>query len=138
MSDNTPVSATGGHNRDVAIGEAVTLFFRNYFNFQGRSSRGAYWWWVLVSFIVSLVLTFIDTQFFGQDVSILQSLFSLATLIPGIALGVRRLHDIGRTGLWFLLVFTIIGILLLIYWYCQPGERKENAYGPDIEAGRTA
>ncbi|MEM6851324.1 MAG: DUF805 domain-containing protein, partial [Pseudomonadota bacterium] len=66
----------------------------------------------------------------------LGTLFSLATLIPGIGLGVRRLHDIGRSGWWTLIAFTVIGLIPLIYWACQPGERSENRFGPDVEQGR--
>ncbi|MEM1103752.1 MAG: DUF805 domain-containing protein, partial [Pseudomonadota bacterium] len=60
----------------------------------------------------------------------------LATRIPGIGLGVRRLHDIGRSGWWTLIAFTVIGLIPLIYWACQPGERSENRFGPDVEQGR--
>ena len=69
-------------------------------------------------------------------ISPLNTLYSLAVLIPGIALSVRRLHDVGKLGWWFLIALTIIGILLLIYWYVQPGQREENQFGPDVEAGK--
>ena len=62
--------------------------------------------------------------------------FSLATLIPNLAVAIRRLHDVGRSGWWLLIMFTIVGILVLLYWYVQPGQRSENKFGPDKEAGR--
>ena len=121
--------------RMVGFVEAITLFFQNYVNFQGRSSRGAYWFWVLASIGISFVTGFIDGLIFGAAGPV-NGLFILATLIPSISLGVRRLHDIGRSGWWLLISLTIIGIILLIVWACFPGERKENDYGPDVEAGK--
>lgn len=63
-------------------------------------------------------------------------MFGLATLIPSLAISVRRLHDVGKSGWWLLIMFTIVGILLLLYWYVQPGQRAENKFGSDKEAGR--
>ena len=63
------------------------------------------------------------------------NLFSLVTLLPGILLSVRRLHDINRSGWWLLFSITLIGLVPLIYWACQRGDRVENDYGPDKEAG---
>lgn len=129
-----------GGNRQVGFIDAIGLFFKNYVNFQGRSSRGAYWWYFLFSIVLGFILGFID-GFMGAvepntGLGLLGGLFSLATLIPGIALGVRRLHDTGKSGWWILIYFTIIGILVLIFFFAQPGERSENKYGPDQEAGR--
>jgi uncharacterized membrane protein YhaH (DUF805 family) len=53
----------------------------------------------------------------------------LATIIPGIAVTVRRLHDINKSGWWILIAFTVVGIIPLIYWYCQPGTPGKNQYG---------
>jgi uncharacterized membrane protein YhaH (DUF805 family) len=133
MTEETGATAVP-ENRNVAFMEAVTLFFKNYVNFQGRSSRGAYWWAFLAMFIISFVLGFIEGMIGSPG--IISNLFSLATLLPGIGVGVRRLHDIGKSGWWILIAFTIIAIPLLIYWYCQPGQRSENEFGPDVEAGK--
>ncbi|MEM6852760.1 MAG: DUF805 domain-containing protein, partial [Pseudomonadota bacterium] len=88
----TPPS--GNPARQVEFADAVKLFFTNYIAFEGRSSRGAYWWAVLFVVVGQIVLDLI--------IPFLGTLFSLATLIPGIGLGVRRLHDIGRSGWWTL------------------------------------
>jgi uncharacterized membrane protein YhaH (DUF805 family) len=61
----------------------------------------------------------------------INALVNLALILPSIAVGVRRLHDIDRTGWWLLLLFTIIGIILLIVWYCTKGTTGSNRYGPD-------
>jgi uncharacterized membrane protein YhaH (DUF805 family) len=56
---------------------------------------------------------------------------SIVTLLPSIAMGVRRLHDIDRTGWWYLIVLTLIGVILLIIWACQRGTPGANRFGPD-------
>ena len=63
--------------------------------------------------------------------SIVNMLVSLALILPGVAVSVRRLHDIDRTGWWILLGFTVIGALVLIYWACQRGTPGPNRFGPD-------
>ncbi|WP_176082471.1 DUF805 domain-containing protein [Martelella sp. HB161492] len=135
MSDTAP---SGRAHRVVGFQEAFKLAFSNYANFRDRSSRGAFWYWVLASWIVSVVLSVIDYVLFGgaDNVGILEGIWGLATLFPAIAIGARRLHDINRTGWWQLLSISIIGVVVLIYWWCQPGEAETNRFGPDREAGR--
>jgi len=134
-------------NRQVGFGDAVSLFFKNYANFQGRSSRGAFWWWFLASFIIGLVLGFIDGMIMaGQSsyssssmppIGILGGLFSLATLIPNIALGIRRLHDTDKSGWWLLIaLIPLVGAIVLLVFYATSGTRGPNKFGPDLEAGR--
>jgi uncharacterized membrane protein YhaH (DUF805 family) len=139
MSDTTGAIPA---NRMVSFSEALPLFFKNYAAFQGRSSRGAYWWAGLALCLISIAIAIVDMILFSGFVAAsngngpIGMLFGLATLIPGIAIGVRRLHDVGRSGWWVLIAFTVIGILLLLFWYVQPGQRQSNAFGPDSEAGR--
>jgi len=125
-------------HRTVSFVESFSLFFKNYVDFKGRSARGAFWWWVLWSVLIGVVLGIADGIIVGFDSGIdpLSNLFSLATLIPGIALTVRRLHDVGKSGWWILLAFTIIGLLLLLFWYIQPADEGTNKYGDDVEAGK--
>jgi uncharacterized membrane protein YhaH (DUF805 family) len=52
-------------------------------------------------------------------------LFSLATLVPALSIGARRLHDIGKSGWWQLIMLTVIGVFLLIYWWCQPTAQQQ-------------
>lgn len=63
------------------------------------------------------------------------NIVSLILFIPGLAVTVRRLHDLGRSGWWILVAFTIIGIFVLLYWYCQEGERATNRFGDDPKGG---
>lgn len=72
---------------------ALKLFFANYANFTGRSTRAEYWWVALFLFVVSMALSILN-------MAILSLLFSLAMLIPSIAICFRRFHDTGRSGWW--------------------------------------
>ena len=81
--------------------------------------------------VASAVATICDEALFGGESNPLYTINALVLFIPGIAVAVRRLHDTDRSGWWFLLAFTVIGILLLFYWYVQPGTQGMNRYGYD-------
>ena len=107
---------------------------KQYAVFKGRARRKEYWMFVLINFIIGLVLGLVGPS--GGDSangqSLLLSVYTLALLIPSIAVGVRRLHDIGRTGWWMLIsLIPFIGILILIIFFVQDSEPKENQYGPN-------
>jgi uncharacterized membrane protein YhaH (DUF805 family) len=99
------------------ITESVTSVFKNFANFDGRARRSEYWWFFLVNVIVTNGLQFISPT--------IGMIASLALLIPSIAVGVRRMHDVGKSG-WFLLI-PIYNIILA----CTEGEKGTNEYGPD-------
>ena len=107
---------------DVII--SVTTCFVRYFDFEGRSSRAAFWHWQLFRILLFLSLTFLETILFSG----LNFTFNLFLLIPEISVSIRRLHDINKSGLWYLLTFTIIGIIPLIYLYSSKGDETENNY----------
>ena len=110
---------------------AVGSGFRRYFDFRTRSSRSEYWWWFLLTVNVSIVSTTLDEWLFGSMV-ILDSISSLAILIPSLAVAVRRLHDVNRSGWWYLTAFTVLGIIFpLLYWFIRRGTQGPNRYGLD-------
>jgi uncharacterized membrane protein YhaH (DUF805 family) len=127
-------------NRKVNFIQSISLFYSNYLNFGGRSSRGAYWWWVLAYIVIFYPLVFIEMILYMEGTigsgSMISSLFLLINIIPTFALLTRRLHDVGRSGWWQLIQFTIIGTIPLFYWMCKKGDLGTNKYGEDIEAGR--
>tara|TARA_B100001057_G_scaffold311681_1_gene311702 strand:+ start:395 stop:829 length:435 start_codon:yes stop_codon:yes gene_type:complete len=127
--------------RQVGFVESLALFFKNYLNFSGRSGPSAYWWYLLWSLIFTILFALIDSpalDISAEDLFSLSSAFALITLIPSISLSFRRLHDIDKSGWWLLISLTIIGIPVLIYWAIKAGDRQENSYGADMEAGREA
>jgi len=114
------------------FGEAIVAGFRNYVNFSDRASRSEYWYWVLFTLLVGIVSGILDKAMFpGSDVQPIDVIAGLILLLPSLAVGVRRLHDIDRTGWWYLLCLSIIGMFVLIYWACLRGTAGPNRFGPD-------
>ncbi|NAZ35283.1 DUF805 domain-containing protein [Rubellimicrobium sp. CFH 75288] len=120
------------YRETVGMAEALRRFFRNYATFSGRSNRGEFWWAVLGLLLIGLAIAIVETAILGarEGTGPLSGLWTLATLIPQLALGARRLHDTGRSGWWQLLAFVpIVGIVVLIVWWAQRGEDGPNAHG---------
>lgn len=104
-----------------------SVVFARYATFTGRASRSEYWWYALAAFLVNLVLSFIPIVGF---------LLSLALIIPGLGVSVRRLHDTGRSG-WFLLLglIPIVGFIVIIVFMVQPSSPANQwGEGPDAPA----
>ena len=114
---------------------------RKYSLLNGRSRRREYWWysaiWSLIFLFLSVVDIFIGLQIPWLDKGPLASLYMLATIVPSIAVSVRRLHDIGLTG-WFTLLHLVpyVGALVLLGAALVPGHSGENKYGspPELDA----
>lgn len=118
----------------MGFADSVRSGLNQYAGFSGRATRPEYWWFILFVLLVQLVSQTIDAAVFGagedagQPLSIVAS---LALLLPSIAVAVRRLHDIGRTGWWVLIgLVPLIGFLVLLYFYVQPSQEGPNDYGP--------
>ena len=113
----------------MGFGEAISSGFSNYVNFSGRSARSAYWYWFLFVIICSIITGGID---YAIGMQIINPLFSLAVLLPGLAITVRRLHDLDKSG-WFILLALIplIGAIILLIWFCTRGTAGANRFGPD-------
>jgi uncharacterized membrane protein YhaH (DUF805 family) len=112
----------------MSFGEAIASGFSNYVNFSGRACRSEFWFWVLFAVIVAIVSNIVDALI---GIPALSVITGLGLLLPGIAVSIRRLHDLDRTGWWYLLIFTGIGAILLIIWDCMKGTTGPNTYGPD-------
>ena len=115
--------------------EAINSVFSNYANFNGRARRSEYWYFTLFNLIVSMVLSVLMRLTAGSVIfnlfRIIEVVFSLAILIPGLAVAWRRLHDTGRSGAWYLLILIpIVGAIILIVWFCQDSQPGVNEYGP--------
>lgn len=110
--------------------EAVSTCFRKYADFSGRARRKEYWYFTLFNSVVSTLLALI----LGES-SILVSVFSLVMLVPGLAVAWRRLHDIGKVGSWWFIVFVpLVGWILALVWFCKDSQPDSNAYGPNPKA----
>ena len=120
----------------VTFQNSVRLGFQHYFDFKSRSTRSEYWWWVLFVVISGAALSGVDmaigTYNYQEGNGVIGGLFGLITLIPGLALGARRLHDINRSGwglLMWLICWLIIPLIILLVWAAKPGDDGPNKYG---------
>lgn len=95
----------------------------NYSNFEGRASRQEYWMFILFNSIFIIALSFIEVFLFGLYSELLSNLYTLAILVPSIAVGIRRMHDTGKSG-WFLLI-PFYNFILAV----TQGELNSNIYG---------
>lgn len=118
--------------------ETYLIPWKKFADFSGRSSRKEYWTFTLVNVGVYVVLAIVGAAMSGPGSSstgaaeLLPGLFSLVVLLPGLAVGARRLHDTGRSGWWMLLYLAYcIGGLILLFFFLQEGDIGENEYGPD-------
>ena len=133
----------------MSFGQAVSTCFKKYAVFKGRASRSEFWYWVLFYIIVSIVLNIIDSLFGWQINTVtntdtgnslttvynpgwLSVIWALVIVLPSLAVSVRRLHDVGKSGWWWWLgIICCIGPLILLFaFYIKEGEAGENQYGP--------
>ena len=129
-------STTGKSLQTGRLGfvDAVKSYFNNYVNFEGRATKSAYWYAVLFNFIASMVVATIQSaagmsDSFGSGT--LSNLLSLALLLPGLSVAIRRLHDVGRSGhyLWYVLI-PIAGPIMVLIKVLTDSEPNDNKYGP--------
>lgn len=102
--------------------------FKNYINFEGRASRSEYWFFFLFNVIAAVIC--IGLTFAASWMINLYYLFVLAVIIPTLSVSIRRLHDIGKTGWWYLIVVVpLLGALVVLYFFVQPSQPGSNQYG---------
>ena len=116
----------------MSFGDAVTnCLSNNYVGFSGRASRSEYWFWVLFTMIVSFVTGIMDGFIFGSEfgTGTISNIAAVIYFLPGLAVWVRRLHDVGKSGWWILSSILILPVLLLLYWLIIEGDSNPNEYG---------
>jgi len=103
--------------------EATQTCLRKYVDFTGRASRSEFWWFFLFQVILMVVISLLGSE-------TISGLVGLALVLPSLAVGARRLHDVGKSG-WLLLInlIPLIGFLVLIFFWVQPSQPDGNAYG---------
>ena len=106
---------------------------RKYAEFTGRARRSEYWMFALINFIICFVLGFIESAI-GMA-AVLSGIYSLAVLIPGIAVAIRRMHDTNRSGWWWLIsLVPIVGVIVLIVFLAQDSQAGDNQFGANPKA----
>ena len=132
--------------------QAIASGFKNYVGFSGRACRSEYWYWVLAMFILGIVTTVIDIFVFSEGVfRPITSIMQLAVFLPSLAIAIRRLHDLDRTGWWFLIIVhgyrrhpAAVLVLRERHGGTEPVRRRsarrqaEHSTAPAIRAGQRA
>jgi uncharacterized membrane protein YhaH (DUF805 family) len=111
------------------------LALKKYAVFSGRSQRSEYWFFVLFCLLISIALSVVDWMLgrysASAQIGLLSGVFSLAMIVPSIAVAARRLHDTGRSGWWQLLsLLPLVGVIVLIVFLAQDSKSGQNQYGP--------
>jgi uncharacterized membrane protein YhaH (DUF805 family) len=129
----------------MSFTNAVKAYFLKWNDFRSRSSRSEYWWATLfvtlagfpLGFIVGFVIGFLSvTAGFSETTMenvlvIIMLPVQIFIIIASTCLVIRRLHDVDRSGWWYLIIFTIVGMIPLLIWYCTKGTEGDNRFGKD-------
>ena len=126
----------------MSLFDAIKSYFKNYATFKGRARRSEFWFTVLFTFLVSAALSIIfpgPTEMVWdmevEQTSAADNLWSLATLVPSLAVTWRRLHDVGRSGKYFFFILIpIAGIIMLLIELTKDSQVGANAYGEPVKA----
>jgi uncharacterized membrane protein YhaH (DUF805 family) len=118
--------------------DAVRACWSKYATFSGRATRSEYWFFVLFAFLVVVAASILDSMLNlvvfepAMGGNMLSSLAMLVLLLPQLSAAVRRLHDLGHSGWWYLIgLVPIVGGAALLVWFCLRGTEGENRFGPD-------
>lgn len=114
---------------------------KHYSDFRGRANRKECWYFILINLIIGLLFSIIDEKIgwvsTESKLGVLTRIYDIVIFLPSIAVCVRRLHDIGKSGWNFLFFFIpIVGTILIIVWLCRKGDSENNAWGanPDMNS----
>jgi uncharacterized membrane protein YhaH (DUF805 family) len=125
----------------MSFGAAIASFFSKYATFSGRARRSEFWFAVLFTTLVSIAISIVwpsttvvlDGMSFQQS-SLPSNLWQLAILVPSIALSVRRLHDVGRKGTYYLFILIpIVGWIMLFIQFVKDSQPGPNAFGEPVK-----
>jgi len=122
----------------MTLSEAVKMSLARYASFGGRARRSEYWYFTLfhsIAILLAGVVSYLAMLAIPALGIILYSIVVFGTLLPHVAVSVRRLHDVNRTGWWYLFgSVPLLGALVLFVWFCTDGTRGPNRFGADPKA----
>ena len=123
-------------NPQVGFIDAIKLAFKNYINFNGRSRRSELWWFFLFNIIIQIIISIL-ANLITKYLIYLSYIYVLIAFLPSLGLGVRRLHDIGKSGWYIFIAFIpLVGAFILLYFYCLDSENQSNEYGDSPKYGK--
>ena len=117
--------------------QSIKTCFQKYVIFNGRASRSEFWWFTLFICLVTILTIIADLVIFGEEMLLMEpyavvnftNIFNIFIVLPSLSVTFRRLHDVNKSGWWLLLYFTLIGILVILYWNIKKGNEDENRFG---------
>lgn len=113
---------------------AIKTCLGKYATFKGRASRSEFWYWTLFTWLLSVAAMLVDSAMGGgvsatePGIQVVSTIVMLAIWMPTLGVSVRRLHDVNRTGWWVLLALTVLGAVVLLYWFVMPSKDANNRY----------
>lgn len=111
--------------------DACKSVLGQFAGFSGRARRSEFWWWYLLSATLPIIVYVLAAVLNSSIVAVLAVILSIVIILPTLAVSVRRLHDTGRSGWWYLIIFVpLVGGILLLVWWALDGEPGVNQYGP--------
>jgi uncharacterized membrane protein YhaH (DUF805 family) len=127
----------------MGILDATKNYFLKWNDFKSRISRSEHWWGLLGLYIITIVfvpsLVFVVSftgNMMGVSAGSIDTIYNIVftvyyffNFVAGISLVARRLHDVNRSGWWYLIICTGIGMLVILYWLCKKGDEEENRFG---------
>ena len=120
----------------MSFGQAIQTCMGKYATFAGRGVRSEFWWFYLFALLMSWGANVVGALALGgeEGAAMLGLIINLALFVPTLAASSRRLHDTNRSGWWFLLAFTVIGLIPLIIWWAQDSDKESNRFGEPLES----
>jgi uncharacterized membrane protein YhaH (DUF805 family) len=113
----------------MSFSEAIRSVFSQYAGFAGRARRSEYWYWLLFTVVLTTAASLLDRPLMNRSAGIVSIIVGLVLILPNLAVGCRRLHDIGRSGWWQLIGLTGIGGIVLLVFFAMDSQ-GDNRYGP--------
>jgi uncharacterized membrane protein YhaH (DUF805 family) len=112
---------------------AIKEGWKNWLNFSSRARRSEYWYWHLFAFLLLIAATILDHAILhSAGPGPIYAIAALAVFLPGLAVAVRRLHDLDKSGWWLLLyLIPIVGVIIILVWVCTKGTPGANRFGPE-------
>jgi len=118
---------------------SITICMSRYARFRGRAPRAEFWYFTILYFVVIWGADLVSAVWLGSVSSIFSWIVNLAFFLPGLAVQVRRFHDLNKSGWWwFLICLPVVGWIILLVWNCTVGTRGPNRYGVDPLANHLA
>lgn len=118
------------HIREMSFEDAVVAFWKGCFDFKGRSRRREFWYSAICNWIIAIVISMLGAITIGQLASVIEFMFTAMVALPNLAVAIRRMHDIGKSGLILLVSFIpVIGTIWVIILLAKDSEKDANIYG---------